>query len=261
MPIADIYCRRSEESEGTQYSLEYQEEQGRNFAADKGYQVDTVYREVFTGKRLYERPELTKLRERVRNKEIDAVIVLDVYRLSRSQNHAAILYNELQEEGIKLLFVLETFENDSLGRFTFGLKSYLAEAEAEKILERTVRGRHNRAKTKLIPGRKALYGYQYRDKDKASYEIKKEESEVVERIYRDANEGTPLSIIAETLSNEHIPTPNGNERWHRSSVHKILKNPFYYGKAHSWIGDTEREANPPERALELPEGTVPAISP
>src|SRR5215213_8195433 len=85
---AVIYCRVStskQETEGT--SLGTQEERCRIHAAERGYQIVAVYREVQSGADLFERPHLTRLRESVRQGEVDVVVADALDRLSRSQAH------------------------------------------------------------------------------------------------------------------------------------------------------------------------------
>ena len=61
-----------QEAEGT--SLDTQEAACRAYAAEHGYSVVAVYREVHSGAELWQRPKLTELREAVRNRTIGAII-------------------------------------------------------------------------------------------------------------------------------------------------------------------------------------------
>jgi site-specific DNA recombinase len=83
---AALYPRvssRGQEEEGT--SLGTQEQRCREYAAARGYVVDEehVYREVHTGTELWERPQLAKMREAVRRREVDVVVAFAIDRLSR----------------------------------------------------------------------------------------------------------------------------------------------------------------------------------
>src|SRR5579883_2382341 len=89
-PRAAIYVRvssRLQEDEGT--SLETQEEYCRQYADEHGYRVldAHVYREVHTGIELWERPQLTRLREAIRRRQFDAVIAYAIDR--RSEEHTS----------------------------------------------------------------------------------------------------------------------------------------------------------------------------
>src|SRR5918997_6751349 len=108
-PRAAIYVRvstRGQEEDGT--SLATQEQRCRQYAAEHGYAVDEahIYREVHTGMELWERPQLSELREAVRRRELDAVIAYDLDRLSREQAHVYILDDEAARHGAELRFVM-----------------------------------------------------------------------------------------------------------------------------------------------------------
>ncbi len=155
---AAIYCRVStsaQEEDGT--SLDTQEARCRAHAADRGYQVGDVYRDVYTGAKYRERPALSALRERVRAGEIDVVLAYALDRLSRNQAHLAIVAEEANDHGAALEFVTEDFEDSAVGRFIRSAKAFAAEVEREKIGERSVRGKLAREQAaRLLPGCRPL---------------------------------------------------------------------------------------------------------
>src|SRR4051812_40272780 len=117
---AAIYCRVSssqQEQDGT--SLESQEQRCRRHAAERGFIVDEahVYREVYSGAVLHERPKLTDLRQQAREGAFSAVICYAVDRLSRNQAHLYIVAEELEGNGVRLEFVTEDFEDSAVGKF------------------------------------------------------------------------------------------------------------------------------------------------
>ena len=68
-PLAALYCRvrtSGQEEDGT--SLDTQEARCRHYATEQRYLLDEahVYREVYTGTELWERPKLTALRSAIR---------------------------------------------------------------------------------------------------------------------------------------------------------------------------------------------------
>lgn len=243
---AAIYVRVStvdQEEEGT--SLDTQEAACRRYALDKGFVVDDgyIYREVFSGTMLRERPRLTDLREAVRSRGIQAVVCYALDRLSRNQAHIYILAEEFEDSGARLEFVTESFEDSAVGRFIRSAKAFAAEVEHEKIKERTERGRVARAHSgKLIPGWKALYGYAWADEDKSRYKPAEPEAATVQRIFRSVAQGDAIRSIAGRLTLEGIPTPSGRGSvWRASTVGHILSTPAYMGYAASF-GSTIRAA-------------------
>ena len=83
---AALYLRVSTTRQEEGYSLETQEAGCRAYAAQHGLDVDEahVYQEVFTGVELWERPQLTRLREAIHRQQIDAVICYAIDRLARA---------------------------------------------------------------------------------------------------------------------------------------------------------------------------------
>ena len=89
------------------------------------------------------------------------IVAYAVDRLSRSQNHIGILFDEFETSGVTLAFVTERFEDTAGGRFILAARAFIAEVEREKIAERTMRGKEERARSGRIPqatGR-GMYGY------------------------------------------------------------------------------------------------------
>ena len=87
-PRAAIYVRVStttQEDGGT--SLATQEERCRQYAASRGYDFALFFRETHTGVELWERPQLTALRDAVRHDQVDVVVAYAIDRLSRDPVH------------------------------------------------------------------------------------------------------------------------------------------------------------------------------
>jgi len=162
---AAIYCRVStedQEREGT--SLDSQLEACLKKGHELGYEVseEFIILETYSGLTL-DRPKLPRLRQWVRDKEVDAVIGYTLDRLSRDPVHFIILQEELEKAGVALILVTETIDSSDLGRLITYIKGYAAKLEVEKIRERTMRGARTRADQGKIPigGTGRLYGYSY----------------------------------------------------------------------------------------------------
>jgi site-specific DNA recombinase len=160
---AAIYCRVSkdnQESEGT--SLQTQLEACLKYCRDKEYDVGYHFREAYSGLTL-DRPKLNELRELIRNEQIDVVVVYCLDRLSRNATHGVILRDELDKHHIVLESVTEDIDKTPLGEAITYLRGTFSQIEAEKIRERTLRGKRQRAKNGKIPhgGFARLYSYDY----------------------------------------------------------------------------------------------------
>src|SRR5437763_1637473 len=74
-----------------------------------------------------------------------------------------VLIDEAEQAGARLEFVTEKFEDTAIGRFILAARAFVAEVEREKIAERTMRGKLERARSGRIPQAmgKGCYGYMY----------------------------------------------------------------------------------------------------
>lgn len=226
-----IYCRVSTTKQGEDgSSLDSQLAACESYAADQGYAVAGIYRETYSGAYLYDRPQLEKLRARVREEDgdIKVVIVHSVDRLSRNLSHLFIIIEELERHNAKALFVTEAFDSTAEGKLLQSVKSYVAEVEREKIRERTMRGRLSKIKDGTISNRRPLYGY-ILTKD-GRREPCPDTSHVVQEMFARMADGGSLRSISADLNARGIPTPTGKGVWWGNSIAVILKNPAYTGK-------------------------------
>ena len=167
MTIAGIYVRVSsgpQETNGT--SLQTQEEYCRAFAQKHGYTVppEHFYREVHTGTELWERPQLSKLREAIRQEQINVVVVHAIDRFSRDPVHLGVLITEADHHGVSVEFVTEPLDNTPEGALIRFVRGYAAKVENESRRERCVRGKRARVQSGKIHNHgPELYGYR-RDK-------------------------------------------------------------------------------------------------
>jgi site-specific DNA recombinase len=254
----------SQEMEGD--SLESQEKAIRRFAASKGWIVIEVVHEVFSGYYLRERKELAKVRERVRAKEVQVVIVNSLDRLSREAIHQAVLLNEMIEHKVTLESVTERIDQTPLGNFLRQALAFAAAIEREKILEHNSRGIQNKVeKGQMIGSGIAKYGYEWGDDKHTYYIINPIEVAIVSNIYHmHIDEGMSIRAIASYLHKAGIPTPRNKGVWGTTTVTRILSNEFYKGEAVNrrikWeLVDGKRKQIKHPNPTPLPDGVVPAI--
>jgi site-specific DNA recombinase len=211
---AMIYVRVSDAKQEDRYGLPTQEAACRRHAAEHGYDVVALHRDVHTGDDLFERPGLSAIREAVRSRSVDVVVCHALDRLSRHQDHRGLIFTEADYAGVAIEFVTEKLEDSPEGRLLLAVRSFQAEVERLKITERTQRGVRARAAAgKLLPGPRPLYRFQWRDTDKAAYDVDPASAPVVRRVVDDVLRGRSLRSIAASLDADGIPTPNGGRKW------------------------------------------------
>ncbi len=228
---AIIYCRVSDPRQEEGHSFDFQEKDGRRWCSEHGYQVIDVLFEIHTGAELDERKVLSDLRFRIYRREFDVLIVWKYDRLSREQTHQAVVLYEAQKYGVRVESTTEVFDDTPLGKFMRQAQAFVAEMERENIKHRSERGRKERAeKGFLLAGRKSLYGYMWGDKEKTHYVPHPEHSPIVVRIFTELAAGTSLRGMCRKLTDEGIPTPNGNEQWDKSTLTRMIYNSTYWGE-------------------------------
>jgi len=263
---AAIYCRVStedQEREGT--SLQTQLENCLKYCQEKGHNVAYRFNEAYSGLTL-ERPKLNELRELIRAGGIDVIVVYCLDRLSRDPVHGVILTQELERHSVGLEAVTETVDSSEVGKLINYIKGFASKLEAEKIKERTTRGRKAKAKQGQIPGGgfARTYGYDYvkaHDKQSGKRIINESEAKWVCQIYRWlTDDGISTTAITNRLRALNIPTKHGGI-WLRQTVLGILKNPAYTGKTYAFTtADGKRFRRPQEEWVEIPDVTPPIIS-
>src|SRR3712207_6581749 len=102
MTVAAIYVRVSSAGQEDNYSLGSQESACRAYVSEHGYETGPIYREVHTGTELWERPQLTILRDGIRRREVGAVIAYAIDRLSRDPVHLGVIISEADHAGVEV---------------------------------------------------------------------------------------------------------------------------------------------------------------
>jgi len=262
---AALYCRVStdnQEREGT--SLQTQLENCLTYCQGKGYDVSYRLSEAYSGLSL-ERPELDELRELVRTEVIDVVVCYSLDRLTRDPGHGVIIIQELEKHHVTLEAVTEDVDNTELGKLISYIRGYASKVEAEKIRERTIRGKKARAKEGRLPtgGAAKPYGYDYiKDSDKGGRRVVNEiEAGWVKKIFEWCiDEGQSTYAIASRLRELGVPTKKG-KAWSKETIRAILKNTAYMGKTYAFKTKHGQPINdiPRDAWIEIPNATPPII--
>jgi len=192
--------------------------------------------EGVSGARL-DRPALDRLRDSAQRGEFDAVVLLSPDRLARQYAHQWLLIEELEKLQVALIFLQNPFGDTPQGKLLTQMQGMMAEYERAQILERTRRGRLEKARNgDYIPWAYHCYGYRYLAKRHGTAPqvlIEPAQAEVVRRIYRLlVEEQLSCRQITKRLNESHTPTPSGkNTVWHPATIRSILTHRVYIGQA------------------------------
>jgi len=186
------------------------------------------FSEAYSGLTL-ERPKLNELRELIRNQHIDVLVIYCLDRLSRNATHGVILRDELDKYRIVFESVTEDIDKTPLGEAITYLRGTFSQIEAEKIRERTMRGkRAYLTKGKMPQGTGiGIYGFNWDKENKRriplDYEVK-----VVQKAFTMYDEGIGFFNIAKSLNEHKIPTKSGS-KWNPFTIRRMLTNTSYIG--------------------------------
>ena len=229
---AAIYCRVStdnQEKEGT--SLQTQLENCLAYCQSKGYEVAHRFCEAYSGLSL-ERPELDKLRDLVRDNAIDIIVCHSLDRLSRDPVHGVIITQELEKHGVALEAVTETVDSTEVGKLITYIRGFASKLEAEKIRERTMRGKQACLKQGKLPQGTGIgiYGYTW-DKETKKRKVSQFEAAIVTEMFKRVAQGDSLLSISKALNDNGVPT-KGKKLWHTLTIRRMIRNKAYIGQTY-----------------------------
>lgn len=220
-----IYCRVSSAEQERRGTIEAQRTALLAHAERAGLTVVGVYcddgRSAATGK-LDERAAYARLLVAVERREVDAVLVVAIDRLTRTDDlieRAAIL-GPLQRAGVALLtpngtIDLRTFTGDLMA----GLEAAMAALERRKILERTQAGKARVVAAGGKPHGRTPYGLRY-DRH-AGWSVDAGEVAVVREIHERVAAGESCVRIALDLAARNVPPPG--RKWGHTSVWSLVR--------------------------------------
>jgi site-specific DNA recombinase len=182
------------------------------------------------------RPGLEALRDLAAQGCLDVVLVYSPDRLARKFAYQALLIEELARCGARVEFVKGPRGDSPEDQLLIQFQGMFAEYEKAQLMERYRRGKAWRAKTgsvNVLGG--APFGYRYVRKTPESgafYEVVPHEAALVAEMFRRyADDGAAIADLGRWLTDQGVRTRTGKERWDRSVIWGMLRNPAYAGTA------------------------------
>ena len=227
------YLRKSRMEEGmdTDEVLSRHRKALAEYAAAHDIHIIETYYEVVSGESLYARPEMLRLLEDVDEGKYEAVLVMDLDRLSRGRmKDQGIILDTFKESGTLIITPEKTYDlSDDLDEEVAELKTFISRREYKIITKRLRRGLAQSIAEGCYVAN-APYGYRniYVDR-KPTLEIVEDEARFVRMMYEMYTQGYGCLTIA-----RHITAlgsrPHRAQEWGRTAVRNILRNPTYTGK-------------------------------
>ena len=227
------YCRVSTDREEQEHSFETQKAMYTEMIMMKPtWQMAGIYAdEGITGTVAKKRPGFMKMIEDCRKGKIDMIVTKSVSRFSRNNLDCLMYVRELKQLGIPIIFEKEGINTIQVSsELLLTLFGALSQAESESISMNVKLGiRQSLKNGKVRFSYKTFLGY--RKGADGQPEIVPEQADIVRRIYNDFLAGATYLEIAKRLTEEHVPTMGGGNRWFSERIKSILKNEKYKGDA------------------------------
>jgi DNA invertase Pin-like site-specific DNA recombinase len=202
------YCRVSTAKQGDKgHGLAAQHGALEDFCHRQGYELLTVTTDVVSGAasdRMYGREVAIAA---IESGVADALLVRALDRATRDQEDAAKLFKRAERETWRLMDCDKADSGDPSQRLLADIRIAVAAEERRKISERTREGLARARKAGKRLGRPPQI-----------------DAALAHRIVRmHASDGLSAGAIAKVLTQRHVPTPGGGEKWYPSTVADVLK--------------------------------------
>ena len=218
--------------------------------------VDWYTDKDYSGKDM-NRPEFKRLCRDIRDGKVNAVIVTELSRLSRSVKDFVQFWDFLKRHKATFYSLKESFDTSTpMGELMVVQAISFAQFERETIVSRIKEGAKARAERGLTNGGQRMLGYDPDPYKKCHLVVKDSEVPYVKMLFEKFLEiGTVEKLMHYLNENGYrtktVVTKDGTNRggnfWSHTTLHRLLTNPSYIGK---------REINKDNRHLdpsELPE--------
>lgn len=230
---AAAYLRKSRMEEGmdTDEVLLRHRQSLEKCAKLHGLSILNYFPEVVSGESLYARPQMLRLLEEVEAGIYDAVLCMDLDRLSRGRmKDQGIILDAFKDSGTLIVTPEKVYDlsdeiDDELAEF----KTFISRREYKIITKRLRRGLQRSIQDGCYVAN-APYGYRKTWIDRRpTLEIFEPEAKFVRIMYAMYAEGNGCVAIANHV-NAMGARPHRSSAFSRNSVAKILRNPTYIGK-------------------------------
>lgn len=188
----------------------------------------------------FNRPGLNKLKEFVKEKKIDVIVVKDLSRLGRHNAKTLLFLEYLEDEDVRVILINDNYDSNTDQDDIIGIKTWYNERYLKDISRKIKSTLKIKQKDGMVV--KVPYGYERDPSNKHALIVDEEAADIVRRIFKLYIEGFGGKKIANILDKEGVLTPSkyqyiktGSkpspiaERWHSTHVIRIIKNDIYIG--------------------------------
>ena len=227
-PPKHFFCVSTDKADQLN-SLEAQKEFFSEYTKRTGDTLVRLYAdEGISGTKIKNRKEFLRMMTDAEHGLFDMVVVKDISRFAR--NTVDLLQNvrKLKSLGIETQFLTANMTSMGNSEFVLTIFGALAQEESANTSKRVKFGKKMNAEKGRVPN--IVYGYDKTIGDYFNLAINKEESKVVQQIYKwYTEEGYGAAKIANMLNEKGYKTKR-NCKWSQNATCRILTNEIYTGK-------------------------------
>ena len=227
------YCRVSTDSEEQETSYEAQVTHYTEYIQkNPEWELAGIFADDgISGTNTKKRDEFNRMIDECMAGNIDMIITKSISRFARNTLDCLQYIRQLKDKNIPVYFEKESINTlDAKGEVLLTIMASLAQQESQSMSENIKLGLQYRFQQgKVHINHNRFLGYT-KDAD-GHLIIDPEQAEIVKRIYREYLEGYSMDKIAARLMADGILTGAGKEKWHTSTINKILRNEKYMGDA------------------------------
>ena len=227
------YCRVSTDSEEQETSYEAQVTHYTEYIQkNPEWELAGIFADDgISGTNTKKRDEFNRMIDECMAGNIDMIITKSISRFARNTLDCLQYIRQLKDKNIPVYFEKESINTlDAKGEVLLTIMASLAQQESQSMSENIKLGLQYRFQQgKVHINHNRFLGYT-KDAD-GHLIIDPEQAEIVKRIYREYLEGSSMGKIAAGLMADGILTGAGKEKWHTSTINKILRNEKYMGDA------------------------------
>lgn len=260
---AVAYVRFSSDGQREE-SIEAQVRAITEYTERNSYALKKVYADRGISGTTDNRAEFQRMIDDAKNKKFDAVIVHKLDRFARNRADSAIYRRELSKYGVRLISVLENFDDSPESVILQSVIEGYNEYYSKNLRREVMKGLKENALTCRFTGGIPCLGYDI-DKNTLKYVINNFEAEAVKLIFKMYLEGAGYTAIINELNKKGFKTKNGN-LFGKNSLYDILRNEKYcgiyiYNKSTAVDNDGKfnRHTSKPDDQIIRIEGGIPQI--
>ena len=243
-PRVALYGRVSTEDQAERFGLASQVSELQALARQRSYTIPAggeFIDDGYSGTDL-DRPALTRLREAIRRRLFDVVLIHDPDRLARKLSLQLLLMEEFERAGVRVEFKTTPKGDTPETQLLLHMRGAIAEFERLKILERTSRGRKEKARRGRLPGGPTPFGYRPDPKVSGALIVHLDEAATVRMMFDWlVTQQKSTRQITMELRRLGLRPPRG-PAWTRASVRFVLTNETYAGRA--WFNRRDESRGP-----------------